>query len=133
MNASIAVRVENALKTFGGKENLWLTRKGNDQRPIPAGAKVAVDRVSLDIQRGEIFGVLGPNGSGKSTLIRLIATLLLQPTRVAPASTMRRTSRYVRIPPDAFTPSFLGATVRFISRTSSTVAPPLENPVEVFT
>ncbi len=77
MNASIAVRVENALKTFGGKENLWLTRKGNDQRPIPAGAKVAVDRVSLDIQRGEIFGVLGPNGSGKSTLIRLIATLLI--------------------------------------------------------
>src|SRR5574337_278533 len=77
MNASIAVRVENALKTFGGKENLWLTPKGNGQRPIPAGAKVAVDRVSLEIRRGEIFGVLGPNGSGKSTLIRLIATLLI--------------------------------------------------------
>jgi len=77
MNASIAVRVENALKTFGGKENLWLTRKGSSQQSIPAGAKVAVDRVSLDIQRGEIFGVLGPNGSGKSTLIRLIATLLI--------------------------------------------------------
>ena len=77
MNASIAVRVENAVKTFGGKENLWLTRKGNGQRSIPAGAKVAVDRVSLDIQRGEILGVLGPNGSGKSTLIRLIATLLI--------------------------------------------------------
>src|SRR3972149_5338474 len=77
MIASIAVRVENALKTFGGKENLWLTPKGNGHRPIPAGAKVAVDRVSLDIRRGEIFGVLGPNGSGKSTLIRLIATLLI--------------------------------------------------------
>src|SRR3972149_4787982 len=77
MHASIAVRVENALKTFGGKENLWLTPKGNGHRPIPAGAKVAVDRVSLDIRRGEIFGVLGPNGSGKSTLIRLIATLLI--------------------------------------------------------
>ncbi|HRE26520.1 MAG TPA: ABC transporter ATP-binding protein, partial [Anaerolineales bacterium] len=36
-----------------------------------------VDRVSLQIRRGEIFGVLGPNGSGKSTLIRLISTLLL--------------------------------------------------------
>jgi len=77
MYASIAVRVENAVKTFGGKENLWLTPKGNGHRPIPAGAKVAVDRVSLDIRRGEIFGVLGPNGSGKSTLIRLIATLLI--------------------------------------------------------
>ena len=40
-------------------------------------AVVAVDHVSFNVQRGEIFGVLGPNGSGKSTLIRLIATLLL--------------------------------------------------------
>jgi ABC-2 type transport system ATP-binding protein len=38
---------------------------------------VAVDEVSFDVARGEIFGVLGPNGSGKSTLIRLVATLLL--------------------------------------------------------
>jgi ABC-2 type transport system ATP-binding protein len=38
---------------------------------------VAVDNVSLEVRRGEIFGVLGANGSGKSTLIRLISTLLL--------------------------------------------------------
>jgi ABC-2 type transport system ATP-binding protein len=37
----------------------------------------AVDHVSFDVKRGEIFGILGPNGSGKSTLIRLISTLLL--------------------------------------------------------
>ncbi|HCW50780.1 MAG TPA: ABC transporter ATP-binding protein [Clostridiales bacterium] len=43
-------------------------------RPTPVRA---VDRVSFEIRRGEIFGVLGPNGSGKSTLVRLIATLLL--------------------------------------------------------
>ena len=77
MNDSIAVRVEGALKTFGGKDNIWLTTRPHGNGRIPAGAKVAVDRVSLDIQRGEIFGVLGPNGSGKSTLIRLIATLLI--------------------------------------------------------
>jgi ABC-2 type transport system ATP-binding protein len=37
----------------------------------------AVDDVSLEVRRGEIFGVLGANGSGKSTLIRLVSTLLL--------------------------------------------------------
>lgn len=37
----------------------------------------AVDNVSFEVKRGEIFGILGPNGSGKSTLVRLIATLLL--------------------------------------------------------
>jgi ABC-2 type transport system ATP-binding protein len=36
----------------------------------------AIDRVSLRIERGEIYGVLGANGSGKSTLIRLVSTLL---------------------------------------------------------
>lgn len=36
----------------------------------------AVDGISLDIQRGEIFGLLGPNGSGKSTTIKMILGLL---------------------------------------------------------
>jgi ABC-2 type transport system ATP-binding protein len=33
--------------------------------------------VSLDIRRGELFGVLGPNGSGKTTLLRMLCGLLL--------------------------------------------------------
>ena len=37
----------------------------------------AVDGISLDVNIGEIYGILGANGSGKSTLIRLISTLLL--------------------------------------------------------
>jgi len=37
----------------------------------------AVDDISFNVDRGEIFGIVGPNGSGKSTLIRLICTLLL--------------------------------------------------------
>ena len=36
----------------------------------------AVDKVSLTIQRGEIFGLIGPNGAGKSTLIKMLTTLL---------------------------------------------------------
>jgi ABC-2 type transport system ATP-binding protein len=41
---------------------------------------IAVNDVSFEVRRGEIFGILGPNGSGKSTLIRCIATLLLPDT-----------------------------------------------------
>ena len=56
---SIAVQISNLTKRFG---NL-----------------VAVDRINLDIQSDEIFGLLGPNGSGKTTLIRMLTTIL-QPT-----------------------------------------------------
>jgi ABC-2 type transport system ATP-binding protein len=54
MNA--AVEVNNLVKRFGGF--------------------VAVDRVSLAVERGEIFGFLGPNGAGKSTTIRILCGLL---------------------------------------------------------
>ncbi len=40
------------------------------------GAFVAVDRVSFDVQPGEIFGFLGANGAGKSTTIRMLCGLL---------------------------------------------------------
>jgi ABC-2 type transport system ATP-binding protein len=40
------------------------------------GAFVAVDHVSLDVEKGEIFGFLGPNGAGKSTTIRMLCGLL---------------------------------------------------------
>jgi len=40
------------------------------------GDFVAVDRLNLSIQRGEIFGFLGPNGAGKSTTIRMLCGLL---------------------------------------------------------
>jgi ABC-type glutathione transport system ATPase component len=39
------------------------------------GTTVAVDGVSLDIRRGEIFGILGPNGAGKTTTVECIGGL----------------------------------------------------------
>jgi ABC-2 type transport system ATP-binding protein len=40
------------------------------------GDFVAVDRVTMEVRRGEIFGFLGPNGAGKSTTIRMLCGLL---------------------------------------------------------
>ena len=36
----------------------------------------AVDDVSFEVRRGEVFGLLGPNGSGKSTTVKLLLGLL---------------------------------------------------------
>lgn len=40
------------------------------------GDLIAVDHLSLEVRKGEIFGLLGPNGSGKTTLINCILALL---------------------------------------------------------
>jgi ABC-2 type transport system ATP-binding protein len=40
------------------------------------GSFLAVDHVSFDVQRGEIFGLLGPNGAGKTTTFRMLCGLL---------------------------------------------------------
>lgn len=41
------------------------------------GEVVALDNVSLKVNRNEIFGLIGPDGAGKTTLFRIITTLLL--------------------------------------------------------
>jgi ABC-2 type transport system ATP-binding protein len=43
------------------------------------GQFTAVDGISLEVPRGELFGLLGPNGAGKTTTMRMIAGIL-QPT-----------------------------------------------------
>jgi ABC-2 type transport system ATP-binding protein len=40
------------------------------------GNFVAVDRINLEVRKGEVFGFLGPNGAGKSTTIRILCGLL---------------------------------------------------------
>src|SRR6476620_9766425 len=50
------IRVDNLVKKFGD-----LT---------------AVDNISFDVERGEIFAFLGPNGAGKTTTIKMLTTLM---------------------------------------------------------
>ena len=40
------------------------------------GSVKALDHVSLDVRRGEIFGLIGPDGAGKTTLFKILVTLL---------------------------------------------------------
>src|SRR5215470_15438392 len=40
------------------------------------GSRRVIDRVSFEVQRGTIVGLLGPNGSGKTTLVRMLAGML---------------------------------------------------------
>jgi len=54
-----AIRIENLTKVY-------------------AGGKRALDGVSFDVPRGQIFGLLGPNGAGKSTLINILAGLVVK-------------------------------------------------------
>ena len=56
LRSETMIRVENVSKTYTGKQ----------------GTVEAVKDVSLEISRGEIFGVIGFSGAGKSTLIRLL-------------------------------------------------------------
>ena len=38
----------------------------------------AVSNISLEVQKGELFGLIGPDGAGKTTLMRILMTLLIQ-------------------------------------------------------
>lgn len=46
----------------------------------------AVDNVSLDVEQGEIFGLIGPDGAGKTSIFRILTTLLLADSGTASVS-----------------------------------------------
>ena len=41
------------------------------------GALAAVDRLDLEVARGELFGLVGPDGAGKTTVMRLLAGIMI--------------------------------------------------------
>ena len=55
----IAIKIENLTKTFGHN--------------------VAVNNLSLEVSKGELFGLVGPDGAGKTTVMRLL-TAIMEPT-----------------------------------------------------
>ncbi|SMB95167.1 ABC transporter ATP-binding protein [Deinococcus hopiensis] len=66
----VALDVQHLVKGFRKKTG------GSLLRPQYSESR-AVDDVTFQVRRAEIYGVLGPNGSGKSTLIRAMSTLLI--------------------------------------------------------
>ena len=60
MKDTVIIRTEDLTKTYG--------------------TKTAVNHLSLEIRRGEIFGLLGPNGAGKTTTILMLLGLT-EPTQ----------------------------------------------------
>ncbi len=63
MDNDIAIKTENLTKAY---RSFWRRKK-----------ILALDKLNIDIKKGEIFGLLGPNGSGKTTTLKLLLGLIL--------------------------------------------------------
>src|SRR5438552_3066997 len=82
---AVGVRTQDLRKVYStapplGAAGLFIARADAKGGKQPKTQIPALDRLSLDILLGEIFGLLGPNGAGKSTTIGVLTT------RVRPAS-----------------------------------------------
>lgn len=63
------IELEDLTREFYKGKRRWFRK--------PADRLVALDRVNLTVQPGEVRGLLGPNGAGKTTMCKIIATVLL--------------------------------------------------------
>src|SRR6266702_379440 len=90
--------------------------------------KVALRALNLQVNRGEIFGLLGPNGSGKTTTIKLLLGLLFPTEGDAfvfgePAAQVNKNERIGYLPEESYLYRFLNAeeTLDFYGRLFSMV------------
>ncbi len=68
--------MEKILEVSGLKKTFKLTKKQKKISKTNDDLKVAVNNLSFEAYKGEIYGLLGPNGAGKTTTLRMISTLI---------------------------------------------------------
>ena len=72
------IKVKNLTKEFRQqkrKEGLWGAVQSLFTREYEA--KIAVDNISFEVEKGEVVGYIGPNGAGKSTTIKMLVGILV--------------------------------------------------------
>ena len=66
-----------AIETFALTKRFAASKGWRELLSLPRPAYLAVDRVDLAVEEGEVFGLVGPNGAGKTTLIKMLCTLIV--------------------------------------------------------
>lgn len=101
------------------------------------GRVLAVEGLDLEIQRGEVFGLLGPNGSGKSTAMKMILGLLRPTSGRAevcgcPAGTLAARRQIGFLPENPYFPAFLSGAelVRYYGKLSGMGGKKLEERIQ---
>ena len=99
-SSNVVIETRNLSKTY---RDFWGRKKVSALKPL-----------DIEVQRGEIFGLLGPNGSGKSTTIKLIQGLLFPTTGQAfvfgkDARDVSKNERIGYLPEESYLYKFLNA------------------------
>ena len=72
-------KLSYAIETFDITKRFLQTKRYRELLLHPFRKKelIALEKVSIKVKEGELFGILGPNGAGKTTLIKVLCTLIL--------------------------------------------------------
>src|ERR671933_1856578 len=100
MAGDVIVKTQNLTKVY---RDFWGRQK-----------KTALNALNLEINKGEIFGLLGPNGSGKTTTIKLLLGLLFPTDGEAfvfgqPGAEVKKNERIGYLPEESYLYRFLNA------------------------